>query len=275
MVEAGGELGQVRRLPGSDRALEQTEAVRVERPEERPDGGAERAAVVQPGALDQAGQVRVLGQVVEQAVDVPLDLGRVEPPAAALLHQRDDRRDATRERRLVEGALVREVVVEARLVAEPHLRRDLAHGDAGEATIREAALGGVEDRVARRRRFGSRGRRRACVHGGRLIRTNVRLSTSPRGATWTSSYCRALLFASDAMGLSEAVPRTRWLRRILKPFIALPFEGEPYDPTIWTRRADGLIVCATSWRHGTSVPRRDRTQGRARGWTAASTRRSP
>jgi len=34
----------------------------------------------------------------------------------------------------------------------------------------------------------------------------------------------------------------------VKPFIVLPFEGEPYA-TIWTRRADGLIVCAAVRSH--------------------------
>jgi hypothetical protein len=56
------------------------------------------------------------------------------------------------------------VVVQARLVLEAGLGRHLSHGHAGEPALGEAALGGVEDQVARRGRLTGTGDGNARTH---------------------------------------------------------------------------------------------------------------
>ena len=188
MVETRREVRQVGGLPRTDGTLEQPESVGVQRTQQRADRGPQRPAVVEPRALDQPGQVWVRGQVIEQAVDVPFDVRGIEPAAGALFHERDDGRHPARERRFVERALVGEVVVEARLVAQARLGGDLARRDAGEAALREAALGRVEDRVARRRRFRSWDRRRAHTPAGGLSeQTFVCQRGNHQRASWIST----------------------------------------------------------------------------------------
>src|SRR5438132_1050699 len=81
------------------------------------------------GALDEAREMRVLFEVVEDPVEDRFHHRGLEPAAlargsapAALRDQRDDRRDAAREDRLVQRSLVAEMMVEAGLVLEPGLR---------------------------------------------------------------------------------------------------------------------------------------------------------
>src|SRR5882672_34675 len=151
VIEARPQVGELTRLP---RPGQDGEPLRVERCQETPERVAEIAVVVEAGALDQAREVRMLLQIVEDAVEDGLHHRRLEAPAprpalAALRDQRDDRRDAPREHRFVQRPLVAEVMVEARLVLEPRLGGYFPHRYAGEAALGKAPLGGVEDGVAR------------------------------------------------------------------------------------------------------------------------------
>src|SRR6266403_3952564 len=117
----------------------------------------------------------MLLQIVEDAVEDGLHHRRLEAPAlaprpalAALRYQRDDRRDAPGKDRLVQRPFVAEVMIEARLVLEPRLRGYLPHGNAGEAALREAPLGSVEDGVARRGGFAAAGRGHPGAHALRV-----------------------------------------------------------------------------------------------------------
>src|SRR5438034_1399917 len=143
--------------------------------QETPERVAEIAVVVEAGALDQAREVRMLLQIVEEAVEDGVHHRRLEAPAlaprpalAALRDQRDDRRDAPREHRLVQRPLVAKVMVQARLVLEPRLRGDLPHRYAGEAALGETPLGGVEDGVARGRGLAGAGGGRPGAHALRV-----------------------------------------------------------------------------------------------------------
>src|SRR5947207_4616966 len=178
VIEARPQVGKLARLP---RPGQDGEPLRVERSQETPEAAPQVAVVVEAGALDETREVRMLLQIVEDAVQDGLHHRRLEaaalapgPALAALRDQRDDRRDASREHRLVQRPLVAEVMVEARLVLEPRLGGYLPHRYAGEAALGEAPLGGVEDGVARGRRLAGGGR--AGVHTTRRTRTNVRLS---------------------------------------------------------------------------------------------------
>src|SRR5438034_7425731 len=180
VIEARPQVGELARLP---RPGQDGEPLRVQRCQETPERVAEIAGVVEAGALDQAREVRMLLQIVEEAVEDGVHHRRLEAPAlapgpalAALRDQRNDRRDAPGEDRLVQRPFVAEVMVEARLVLEPRLRGDLPHRYAGEAALGEAPLGGVEDGVARGRGLAAPGGGRAGAHTTRRTRTNVRLS---------------------------------------------------------------------------------------------------
>src|SRR5437879_5287649 len=168
VIEARPQVGELTRLP---RPGQDGEPLRVERCQETPERVAEIAVVVEAGALDQAREVRMLLQIVEDAVEDGLHHRQLEAPAlapgpalAALRDQRDDRRDAPGKDRLVQRPFVAEVMVEARLVLEPRLRGYLPHGNAGEAALREAPLGGVEDGVARGRGLAGAGGGRPGAH---------------------------------------------------------------------------------------------------------------
>src|SRR3989449_9651413 len=168
VIEARPQVGELARLP---RPGQDGEPLRVERRQETPEGVAEIAVVVEAGALDQTREVRMVLQIVEDAVEDGLHHRQLEAPAlapgpalAALRDQRDDRPDAPGEDRLVQRPFVAEVMVEARLVLEPRLRGYLPHGNAGEAALREAPLGGVEDGVARGRGFAGAGGGRPGAH---------------------------------------------------------------------------------------------------------------
>src|SRR5207244_7012681 len=172
VIEARPQVGELARLP---RPGQDGEPLRVERPQEAPEGVAEIAVVVEAGALDQAREVRMLLQIVEEAVEDGVHHRQLEAPAlapgpalAALRDQRDDRRDAPGKDRLVQRPLVAEVMVEARLVLEPRLRGDLPHRYAGEAALGEAPLGGVEDGVARGRGLAGAGGGRPWAHALRV-----------------------------------------------------------------------------------------------------------
>src|SRR4029077_1002087 len=126
------------RLPGAQRTRQGVQPLRVERAQEPPEGSAQVAVVVQAGALDEAREMRVLLQVVENAVEGRFHGGPLEPTElarraalAAFRHERDERRGAAGQDRLVERALVPEVVVQAALVLDSRLRGYLPHGNAG------------------------------------------------------------------------------------------------------------------------------------------------
>src|SRR5437867_339886 len=181
VIEARPQVGELARLP---RPGQDGEPLRVQRCQETPERVAEIAVVVEAGALDETREVRMLLQIVEEAVEDGVHHRQLEAPAlaprpalAALRDQRDDRRDAPREHLLVQRPLVAEVMVEARLVLEPRLRGDLPHRYAGEAALGETPLGGVEDGVARGRGLAAAGGRHPGAHAARRTRTNVRLSS--------------------------------------------------------------------------------------------------
>src|SRR5437773_428271 len=183
VIEARPQVGELARLPGAPRAGQDGEPLRVERSQEAREGAPLVAVVVEAGALDETREVRMLLQIVEHAVQDGLHHRRLEaaalapgPALAALRDQRDDRRDAPGEDRLVQRPLVAEVMVEARLVLEPRLGGYLPHRYAGEAALGEAPLGGVEDGVARGRGFAGAGGGRPGAHAPPRTRTNVRLS---------------------------------------------------------------------------------------------------
>src|SRR5947207_11004818 len=172
VIEARPQVGKLARLarPGQD-----GEPLRIERSQEAREGAPQVAVVVEAGALDETREVRMLLQIVEHAVQDGLHHRRLEaaalapgPALAALRDQRDDRRDAPGEDRLVQRPLVAEVMVEARLVLEPRLRGYLPHRYAGEAALGEAPLGGVEDGVARGRGLAAAGGGRPGAHALRV-----------------------------------------------------------------------------------------------------------
>src|SRR5437016_4569716 len=204
VIEARPKVGELARLP---RPGQDGEPLRVQRCQETPERVAEIAVVVEAGALDQAREVRMLLQIVEEAVEDGVHHRRLEaaalapgPALAALRDQRDDRRDAPGEDRLVQRPLVAEVMVEARLVLEPRLGGYLPHRYAGEAALGEAPLGGVEDGVARGRGFAGAGGGRPGAHAPPRTRTNVRLSRE-------CPLDRVPRAAGECGSLPEAVPR--------------------------------------------------------------------
>jgi hypothetical protein len=106
-------------------------------------------------ALDQAREVRMRRQVVDDdrhraAHGVARDRSRI-----GIGEQLGERREAALEHRLVQRLFARKVVVQARR-REPELARQVAHGDAVDAALREEHLGRVEDRLARRQRHDRR-----------------------------------------------------------------------------------------------------------------------
>src|SRR2546422_8207621 len=95
------------------------------------------------------------GEMLDRAVEERLQHhvgASVSPQSAALGDEREDRRQAPLEHRLVERALVPEMVVEARLVLEARPRRDLPHPYAGIATLGEAPLPHVANDIPPRGR---------------------------------------------------------------------------------------------------------------------------
>src|SRR5881392_879042 len=175
MIEARPQVGELARLPGAPRAGQDGEPLRIERSQEAREGAPQVAVVVEAGALDETREVRMLLQIVEHAVQDGLHHRRLEaaalapgPALAALRDQRDDRRDAPREHRLVQRPLVAKVMVQARLVLEPRLRGDLPHRYAGKAALGETPLGGVEDGVTRGRGFAGAGGGRPGAHAPRV-----------------------------------------------------------------------------------------------------------
>src|SRR6266404_3722079 len=215
VIEARPQVGELARLP---RPGQDGEPLRVQRPQEAPEGVAEIAVVVEAGALDQAREVRMLFQILEDAVEDGLHHRQLEAPAlapgpalAALRDQRDDRRDAPGKDRLVQRPFVPEVMVETRLVLEPRLRGYLPHGNAGEAALRETPLGGVEDGVARRRGFAGAGGGRPGAH---LVRVHEQTFVCQGSACSTTFPCsrrmspgRVRLAADDDRTMHAAVGR--------------------------------------------------------------------
>jgi hypothetical protein len=110
-------------------------------------------AVIERGALNQTRQVRVLGEVIEEAIQDRIDNaalcrragpGRRRRPAA-LGEQRNYGLQAARQHRFVKGALVAEVMIQARLILEAGIECDPAHGHAGKAALGEVAFRRVEN----------------------------------------------------------------------------------------------------------------------------------
>src|SRR5438552_4000490 len=207
MIEARPQVGELARLPGAPRAGQDGEPLRIERSQEAREGAPQVAVVVEAGALDETREVRMLLQIVEHAVQDGLHHRRLEaaalapgPALAALRDQRDDRRDAPGEDRLVQRPLVAEVMVEARLVLEPRLGGYLPHRYAGEAALGEAPPRGVERGVAGGRGFAGAGGGRPGAHAPPRTRTNVRLSRE-------CPLDRVPRAAGECGSLPEAVPR--------------------------------------------------------------------
>src|SRR5882724_8502044 len=211
VIEARPQVGELARLP---RPGQDGEPLRVERPQETPERVAEIAVVVETGALDQAREVRMLFQIVEEAVEDGVHHRRLEAPAlapgsalAALRDQRDDRRDAPREHRLVQRPLVAEVMVEARLVLEPRLGGYFPHRYAGEAALGKAPLGGVEDGVARGGGFAGAGGGRPGAHA---LRVHEQTFVCQGRACSTVSPCRRRVSPErQHSGQKHAVPERR------------------------------------------------------------------
>ena len=153
---------------------------------------AEVATVVQAGALDEPGQVRMEGEMLDRAVEEGLQHhvgASVSPQPAALGDEGEDRRQAPLEHRLVERAFVPEMVVEARLVLEARPRRDLPHRDAGVAPLGEAPLRDVENEFPRRGSVPEPARERARAHLGPLTeQTFVCKECSRAPASGAGSY---------------------------------------------------------------------------------------
>src|SRR5204863_4865524 len=83
VIEAERQVRQLALVPRAEGAGEHAETLRPERTEEPADRRAEVTAVVEAGALDQARQVRVLLEVVDDAVEDRRDHAPVEAPRLA------------------------------------------------------------------------------------------------------------------------------------------------------------------------------------------------
>src|SRR5437867_1655483 len=222
VIEARPQVGELARLP---RAGQDGESLRVQRSQETPERVPQVAVVVQAGALDEAREVRMLLQIVEDAVEDGLHHRRLEAPAlapgralAALRDQRDDRRDAAGEDRLVQCPFVAEVMVQARLVLEPRLRGDLPHRYAGEAALGEAPLSGVEDGVARGRGLAGAGGGRPGAHALRVHEQTFVCQGSTCSTTFPCSRRvspgRVRLAADDDRAMHAAVGRAERRRSV-------------------------------------------------------------
>src|SRR5262249_15018260 len=117
-VERGGEVGQVGLLPRAAALGEHAHPLLVERLQQPGEGAREIATILQDGALDQAREVRVLREIDHEAIDERLAVSLQPGRRRGLRQEAEDGLDAAREDRLVERALVTEVVVEARLVPQ-------------------------------------------------------------------------------------------------------------------------------------------------------------
>src|SRR3989441_4973022 len=243
VIEARPQVGELARLP---RPGQDGEPLRVERPQETPERVAEIAVVVETGALDQAREVRMLFQIVEEAVEDGVHHRRLEAPAlapgpalAALRDQRNDRRDAQGEDRLVQRPFVAEVMVEARLVLEPRLGGYFPHRYAGEAALGEAPLGGVEDGVARRGGFAAAGRGHPGAHALRVHEQTFVCQGEDAAGRGARNARRRWRGASD-QGFDESLAAYDF-ERVGWKFDCLLADGTPADTCLTL----GPVVAAT------------------------------